>query len=148
MGVNRLFARSLRVPLRGPHVRGGEPSYLLGLGGEALVTAAHIDPQNSGVIQFVLGLVPYNTRLERSRSEDSHAIGLALEMKIDPKLLVPGLISALGNPQAKLVAVQALGKIGPEAKSAVPALNKMRFDTVQQVRDAATEALKSIQAMP
>lgn len=120
----------------------------LGLGGEALVTAAHVDPQNNTVIQTVLGLVPHNTRLGRGRVDDTHAIELAFEMKIDPKLLAPPLITAMANPQVKLMAVRALGKIGPEAKAAIPALNKMRFDSVQQVREAATEALKSIQSTP
>lgn len=45
-------------------------------------------------------------------------------------------------------AIQALGKIGPEAKEAVSALKSLRLNTSSDIRDAAVAALKKIQEHP
>ena len=47
-----------------------------------------------------------------------------------------------------LVAINELGRIGPDAKAAIPALNQLRFASDQKVREAAVAALKNIQATP
>ena len=41
-------------------------------------------------------------------------------------------------------AVEALGRIGPDAKMAVPALNELLKDANESVRKAAAEALEKI----
>jgi len=62
----------------------------------------------------------------------------------------PGGVAALaraladGNPQARLLAAVTLGEIGPEAKSAIPALEAALGDRDEAVRFAAAEALKKI----
>jgi len=115
------------------------------LAGKALVVMSRIAPQDKAVIQAVITLISTNPRLPTRRGDDLSPIELAIEMKIDPKILVPALLAALGNQQARYSAIVALGKVGPEAKSGIPALNKFRFDSDQQIRDAAMEALKKIQ---
>jgi HEAT repeat protein len=45
-------------------------------------------------------------------------------------------------------AAEALGRIGPAAKDAVPALNELLKDEFKEVRAAAQAALKKIQAAP
>ncbi len=59
---------------------------------------------------------------------------------------VPGLLEALGRPEApkRADAAEELGRIGPPAKSAVPALVKLLQDKVEDVRLAAAAALASI----
>ncbi len=51
---------------------------------------------------------------------------------------------ALPLPQSRVAAAEALGKLGPLAKSAQPALEKAASDENQQVREAAAAALKLI----
>jgi hypothetical protein len=48
------------------------------------------------------------------------------------------------DPQLRLRAVEALGNIGPLAKSAIPALTKMLKDQDKQIQNAAAAALKRI----
>jgi HEAT repeat protein/S1-C subfamily serine protease/DNA-directed RNA polymerase subunit RPC12/RpoP len=49
------------------------------------------------------------------------------------------------DPNIRACAVEALGEIGPDAKSAVDLLNRLaKFDRVPEVRDAAKEAVKKI----
>lgn len=59
---------------------------------------------------------------------------------------VPVLISGLSatTPAARQAAAEALGGLGPLAKSALPALAKASADDNQAVRDAATKALAAI----
>ena len=110
-----------------------------------------LDPRNKFVIQAVIAAVPANRRINdlqdglgRSRRYYT-PIALALEMKIEPKLLVPALTEALGNAQARKEAILALATLGPEAKAAIPQLNKLRFDSDSTTREAAIVALKNIQ---
>jgi HEAT repeat protein len=62
--------------------------------------------------------------------------------------VLPSLIKALGDEEesyVREVAARLLGEIGPDAESAVPALEKATKDESDEVREAATEALKRIQ---
>jgi HEAT repeat protein len=47
--------------------------------------------------------------------------------------------------EVRLAAIEALGKLGPDAKTAVKALNKCQTDAQASIRTAATEALKKIE---
>jgi HEAT repeat protein len=47
-------------------------------------------------------------------------------------------------PPVRSAAARALGQIGPAAKGAVPALEKLRHDPADYVRHAAGEALAAI----
>jgi len=61
--------------------------------------------------------------------------------------VVPVLIAGLGNRKdflADIAAAGALGRIGPEAKAAVPALRRMLADDNEARRNAARDALQRI----
>jgi HEAT repeat protein len=70
---------------------------------------------------------------------DPHRSGVAEEC-VDP--LIRGL--TLSNPGARVEAATALGRLGPAAKSAVPALNTATHDDEEEVRTAASDALQKI----
>lgn len=63
---------------------------------------------------------------------------------------LPVLIAGLGDPypESRQAAVQALGSLGPLAKSALPALQKLASDEDAVVREAAAMAVQQIQAQP
>ncbi|SRR5216683_1041558 len=65
----------------------------------------------------------------------------------EPGQAVPALRDALKDQSANVrqVAVKALAKIGPEARSAAHALKKALTDSDVGVRLAAAEALKAVQ---
>ena len=62
---------------------------------------------------------------------------------------VPPLEAALSNnnSEIRLVAAHDLGGIKSEAVAAVPALKKVLEDKDQRVRNAATNALRSIESL-
>jgi HEAT repeat protein len=72
-------------------------------------------------------------------------IRLAMQMKIEPKRLVPALVSAINDPACTVQAINALGEIGGEAIDAVPILTKLKLDPNQSVREAAKKALSNIE---
>ena len=59
---------------------------------------------------------------------------------------VPSLTQCLsdGNPGIRLRAVQSLGNLGSGAKEAVPAIQLLRHDSVEQIRESAADALSKI----
>jgi HEAT repeat protein len=82
---------------------------------------------------------------------DSHVRGFAAEAlwKITGKtdVAVPTLVEVLGDAndvEARLLAARVLGRIGPRATQAVPALEKARNDKYDLVREFAVEALQRI----
>jgi len=62
------------------------------------------------------------------------------------KIAIPLLITALRHTDAttRRTAAIILGKIGPDAKEALPALRVLLLDDDQPVRDAAQEAITKI----
>jgi len=52
------------------------------------------------------------------------------------------------NPQVRTMAAIRLGVMGPDALEAVAALEKLKDDPNERVRNAAAEALKKIQKTP
>jgi HEAT repeat protein/beta-lactamase regulating signal transducer with metallopeptidase domain len=71
-------------------------------------------------------------------------------MKLDPaekSFAVSALIELLNHPYAgaRWTTAETLGKIGPDAKAAVPALTELLKERQERVRKAAQEALESIQ---
>lgn len=73
------------------------------------------------------------------------AIALVLEADLDSGRVVTALISALKTSFVRLEAINALGKMGPAAMEAVPALKKLKLDSSGEVREAAASALSKIQ---
>ena len=68
------------------------------------------------------------------------------KMKSLAKPAVEKLIDALEDPayQVRLMAAEALGEIGPDAKAALDALKKAQNDKRGEVVDSARLAIKSI----
>jgi HEAT repeat protein len=64
-----------------------------------------------------------------------------------PSAVVPGAIGALTdkNEKVRALAAYVLGKLGPEAKEALPALAKAREDSDERVRELAAKAVKQIE---
>jgi HEAT repeat protein len=82
-------------------------------------------------------------------SDDDPAVcgnALVALSRIDSQAQVGPISEVLTNkwPHLRLRAVQALGKMGPKAKAASPALARALKDGDKQVRDAAFEALRII----
>jgi HEAT repeat protein len=87
--------------------------------------------------------------IEQLRSKDAaerlHAIK-ALEKKSEAAAIVPALTSVLGDEDAfvRRDAARALGRFGPESRSALPALLPLLRDQNAGVRKAAVAALAAI----
>lgn len=64
------------------------------------------------------------------------------------KPVVPGAITALENESllVRICTASLLGKIGPDARSAIPALKKRLKDDDETVRERAQEAIHKIEA--
>jgi HEAT repeat protein len=60
---------------------------------------------------------------------------------------VPPLIEALKDLDSNILvrAAESLGRIGPEAKEAIPALLPLLKDDIEEVRNVAAAALKRIE---
>lgn len=132
----------------------------------SLYAMANVAPENNATIQAIVGaLVAPSQRVyyvdeilnemetitigtARFRIDNSsrlYALHFANSLKIDRKLLVNPMISWLSDPEHGYVAIHQLGEIGPDAKAAIPLLNKLRFASTEAVRDAAVKALEKIQ---
>src|SRR5206468_1700770 len=68
----------------------------------------------------------------------------------DAKIAIPNLIDALNNSDARVrrVAAESLGKVGPAASAAVPALRRALGDEDNEVRVQASDALLAILVGP
>jgi hypothetical protein len=83
------------------------------------------------------------------------AAELLREIKPPTDDVIVGLTKALGSAAKtrsgcalRWVAARSLGEIGPPARSALPALARLLNDQDEDVREAATEAIRSIQTVP
>ena len=115
-----------------PHLR-DEPRTQL------LLHIAGSNPLPPGLLPFLLD------DLETDEHPDSY-ICLALSGVRGPDA-VPALIAVLRdlqNPRAREGAICALGRMGPRAREAVPALREALHDEDQAVRVRAARALKDI----
>jgi HEAT repeat protein len=76
------------------------------------------------------------------------AIEVLLSIEPAPDATLQGLTEVLESPDAevRLLAAQALGRLGPEARGAIPALTSLIRDHKRAVRAAARDALARIQA--
>jgi HEAT repeat protein len=114
----------------------------------ALVAVVRVAPDNRATVQVVLEAVSMpplggdrGTRLFLLRSK---AIGLLKDLKLEPKQVVPALIAALNDGTCRVQAIQELGKLGPEAKVALPILTRLKLDSSGQVPEAAAAAIDAI----
>jgi HEAT repeat protein len=54
----------------------------------------------------------------------------------------------LKEDESRWLAIEVLGRVGPEAKAAIPALTELLKDKDEGVRKAASEALDKIKETP
>jgi hypothetical protein len=60
------------------------------------------------------------------------------------RALLPVLVKALENRMIREHVCKAIGKLGPDGKDAVPALNRYRLDQNERVRQSVAEAMRRI----
>jgi HEAT repeat protein len=107
-----------------------------------VATMGKVAPHHKAVGQLVMGV--FNSGNANERTARAAAIEVASAMDLDSKNFVSFLTTALNDPSTRLKAVEALGKLGPAAKSALPLLTKLKLDSDAGVRDAAAKAIDEI----
>jgi HEAT repeat protein len=121
---------------------------------EIVVALVGVAPQDKRTVQLVVKAI---SRADPNPKTRANALQAAKKMSIEPKTLVPALMSATAdrnivvldgmiNFNIPIAAMQMLGALGKEAKAAIPTLNKLKLDSQAEIREAATEALKKIMA--
>ena len=113
-----------------------------------ILTALYaIDPDNKDFQTLLVSAIPVTQASDSSlrRLAITYAMEMVKANKLDTARLVKPLLSALGDPPCKLMAIQGLGDLGAVAKDALPILKKLKTDPEQMYRDAATEAVKKIE---
>jgi len=109
-----------------------------------------VAPEDKAVVELVTTLVAnptpvdVNKRTYSGQRLKSHAMERLKEMNLEPKVIVGPLTKCLEDPLYAVVAANHLGVIGPAAKDALPALNKIKFSSDQRVREAAAAAIEKI----
>lgn len=68
------------------------------------------------------------------------------DLRAAPEISIPALSSMLtnGSPRFRVYSISALGKFGPQASNAIPALTNVLADPDHYVRDSASVALHEI----
>jgi HEAT repeat protein len=102
-----------------------------------------INPEDKAVIAAVLSAVSVQGRIPDSMLRQK-AIEVARELKVDPKLVIKALTSALNDPMSRLQAIEAMGLMGKDGTEALTVLNKLKFDMNKEVREAAQTAIDLI----
>jgi HEAT repeat protein len=111
--------------------------------GVALHAMTKIAPDDKDVIDTVLGLVSRPVPVQRTFNlpPRSLAIDLLPGLKTENKKKAAVLIAVLNDPECRAKAATELGKLGPDAKDALPVLTKLKLDPDKAVRDAAAAAI-------
>jgi HEAT repeat protein len=109
-----------------------------------------IAPEDAGVQRLVLNLVGgSDDALPRSFGrEDDRAMVIAEmhNLKIDNKQKYGALMAGLSaSMRHRAIIIKELGKLGSDAKAALPALKALKTDKEQAVREAANTAIEAIQ---
>jgi HEAT repeat protein len=135
----------------GPEIQSAIPPLIEALKGGPIELQYHVaqllgkfGPQAKDAVQILVTKLKYGDKTLRGIV--SEALG-----KIGPgaEEAVPALIEVILNPKLgnRFLAAWALGKIGAGAKEAIPTLTWALDSKDSQLRDAAQEALRKIQAM-
>jgi HEAT repeat protein len=114
----------------------------------ALQALASIVPNDPAIINEVLLIVSRPITARSQYDTTSRGVGIALLDKVAIKndKKVAALIPALDDPRYRLIVVNRLGKLGADAKPALPALAKLKTDPNSEVRQAAARAIEDIKA--
>jgi transglutaminase-like putative cysteine protease len=110
---------------------------------EALTAVA---PDDQTVLKFLLSVAKANARDPVPRGLAIQSLGsLAESRPAVSKQILPVLLKAIKNPELRLTAIEVAGRLGPDAKTAVPVLKKFKLNPVEEIRKAAAEALERIE---
>jgi HEAT repeat protein len=112
--------------------------------GKLIETMGKVAPRNKAVNQTIMSALANSNPSPGERLARPQAIEAAAAMDPDPKTFVIYLTNALADPSVRQKAAEALGKLGPTAKSALPVLTKLKLDADAGVRDAVTKAIDEI----
>jgi HEAT repeat protein len=116
--------------------------------GIVLHAMTKIAPEDKAAIDTVLSLVsrpvPLPVRGTNNLPARSLTIRLLPELKIDNSKRVAVLIAALNDPICRAQAATELGKVGPDAKEALPLLTRLKLDPDRAVRQSASTAIDLI----
>lgn len=110
-------------------------------GGAALEALGKIGPEAKVGVKAMVATIGVSNSTEQRKLAESILVKLGADA-------VPRLIESLAsrNEKERYVAAEMLAKIGPAAKSAVPALTTALKDKAVQVRESAAVALAQIKA--
>jgi HEAT repeat protein len=128
---------------------------------EELASLRAIAPDEASTVAMIVELANYEGGVgqgSRVRAAAAAAIGELAERHPDQRLeMIKAMVRAAQfRPQrsnmvdsyTSVAAINALGKIGPKAKDAVPVLKKLKFSPDVAIREAATAALEKIDPQP
>ncbi|HEY8505055.1 MAG TPA: HEAT repeat domain-containing protein [Gemmataceae bacterium] len=105
-----------------------------------LDSMVRVRPDDPLVVREVLRLVTAPNSPAREP-----AIGLLPFVRIDAKQRVAALARALADPRCRALAAAELGKLGPAARPALPALERLKLDPDAKVREAVSNAIQAIE---
>jgi HEAT repeat protein len=105
---------------------------------QAIIRLGQLGPQAGGQTAAILAAL--------SDPEDTVRVAAARSLVMIGKSALPGLLQALESDDAvmRALAASALGRMGTAAKSALPALEKLKADPQTAVQQAAQIAIRRI----
>jgi HEAT repeat protein len=109
-----------------------------------------IVPEDAAVQQAILGFVAASDNalpisVGRTRIERKTLIDDMRSLKIDTKKQVEALLAGLSaSKYERALIIRELGKMGSDAKAALPVLMSLKTDSEKEVREAATAAIEAI----
>ena len=113
--------------------------------GHAALALAMIGPSARGATDRLLALL--KTGDENARGLAAYALSKVAEGKAEVISALVGVLKNDPSPyRVQMYAAEALGRIAPPARAAIPALTEALTHTNEQVRKAAAEALKNIES--
>jgi hypothetical protein len=114
---------------------------------QLLDTLIQLAPDDRMVIEAVVRLAG-DTRLDKPLAPAPYrAWGIERLNRVSANTTtkVTLFTAALGDPRCRHMAIKSLGEIGPPARSALPLLNRLKFDGDAKTREAAAAAVSAIQ---
>jgi hypothetical protein len=105
-----------------------------------------LDPKNADYVKIMLAASSVTNKAQANRALAIEALGdLAEDNAGHQRQIKQSLVAALADTRLRAVAIRSLGKLGPNAKDQLATLKKLKFDPLEEVRQAATEAIERIQ---
>jgi hypothetical protein len=112
----------------------------------SLQAMSKLEPQSKTTVETILAAISAPASGNDEKSEiRATAVKLAVGLKVEPKVMVPALMKALKNDRRHLLTtIDALARLGADARDALPALESLKLDTDKQVQEAGEAAIAKI----